>query len=48
MKNKFRAVMQSSVTPLKDDFSLDLPTFERLLDAPPTQREALCWAARPL
>jgi 4-hydroxy-tetrahydrodipicolinate synthase len=24
--------MQSPVTPLKDDFSLDLPTFERLLD----------------
>jgi 4-hydroxy-tetrahydrodipicolinate synthase len=24
--------MQSPATPLKDDFSLDLPTFERLLD----------------
>ena len=32
MTNKFRGVMQSPVTPLKDDFSLDLPTFERLLD----------------
>jgi 4-hydroxy-tetrahydrodipicolinate synthase len=32
MQNKFRGVMQSQVTPLKDDFSLDLPTFERLLD----------------
>lgn len=30
--SKFRGVMQSPVTPLKDDFSLDLPTFERLLD----------------
>jgi dihydrodipicolinate synthase/N-acetylneuraminate lyase len=27
-----KGVMQSTVTPLKDDFSLDLPTFERLLD----------------
>src|SRR5829696_9588751 len=27
-----RGVMQSPVTPLKDDFSLDLATFERLLD----------------
>jgi dihydrodipicolinate synthase/N-acetylneuraminate lyase len=32
MPGKFRGVMQSPVTPLKDDFSLDLPTFERLLD----------------
>ena len=32
MPSKFRGVMQSPVTPLKDDFSLDLPTFERLLD----------------
>src|ERR1700761_1434847 len=32
MPNKFRGVMQSPVTPLKDDFSLDLPTFEKLLD----------------
>ena len=32
MKNKFRGVMQSPVTPLKDDFSLDLPTFEKVLD----------------
>src|ERR1700686_654535 len=32
MQNKFRGVMQSPVTPLKDDFSLDLPKFERLLD----------------
>jgi len=32
MSGKFRGVMQSPVTPLKDDFSLDLPTFERLLD----------------
>src|SRR5258708_33540387 len=32
MQNKFRGVMQSPVPPLKDDYSLDLPTFERLLD----------------
>src|SRR6478735_10068160 len=32
MQNKFRGVMQSPVTPLKEDYSLDLPTFERLLD----------------
>src|SRR6202158_3190854 len=32
MQNKFRGVMQSPVTPLRDDYSLDLPTFERLLD----------------
>ncbi len=32
MANRFRGVMQSPVTPLKDDFSLDLPTFERVLD----------------
>jgi 4-hydroxy-tetrahydrodipicolinate synthase len=32
MASKFRGVMQSPVTPLKDDFSLDLPTFERLID----------------
>src|SRR3954451_4462475 len=32
MKNKFRGVMQSPVTPLKDDYSLDLPTFEKVLD----------------
>src|SRR3974377_1870755 len=32
MSAKFRGVMQSPVTPLKADFSLDLPTFERLLD----------------
>jgi len=32
LQNKFRGVMQSPVTPLKDDFSLDLSTFERLLD----------------
>src|SRR5262245_13075174 len=32
MRARFRGVMQSPVTPLKDDFSLDLPTFERLLD----------------
>jgi dihydrodipicolinate synthase/N-acetylneuraminate lyase len=29
---KLRGVMQSPVTPLKDDFSPDLATFERLLD----------------
>jgi len=29
---KLRGAMQSPVTPLKDDFSPDLPTFERLLD----------------
>jgi dihydrodipicolinate synthase/N-acetylneuraminate lyase len=28
----FRGVMQSTVTPLKDDFTPDLPTFEKLLD----------------
>src|SRR5882672_502558 len=32
ISNKFRGVMQSPVTPLKDDFSLDLPTFEKVLD----------------
>ena len=32
MQNKFRGVMQSPVTPLKDDFSLDLSTFEKVLD----------------
>src|ERR1700682_3854664 len=32
MQAKFRGVMQSPVTPLKDDFSLDLPTFEKVLD----------------
>jgi 4-hydroxy-tetrahydrodipicolinate synthase len=32
MPIKLRGVMQSPVTPLKDDFSPDLPTFERLLD----------------
>ena len=32
MSISFRGVMQSTVTPLKADFSPDLPTFERLLD----------------
>src|SRR5262249_20309976 len=32
MQNKFRGVMQSPVTPLKDDYSLDLETFEKVLD----------------
>src|SRR5215475_11624435 len=32
MSNKYRGVMQSPVTPLKDDFSLDLATFEKVLD----------------
>jgi 4-hydroxy-tetrahydrodipicolinate synthase len=32
MATKFRGVMQSPVTPLKDDFSVDLATFERVLD----------------
>ncbi len=32
MTNKFRGVMQSPVTPLKADFSLDLATFEKVLD----------------
>src|SRR5262245_19391226 len=32
MQNKFRGVMQSPITPLKDDYSLDLPTFEKVLD----------------
>jgi len=32
MPIKLRGVMQSPVTPLKADFSPDLPTFERLLD----------------
>src|SRR5580698_2833400 len=32
MQNKFRGVMQSPITPLKDDFSLDLATFEKVLD----------------
>lgn len=32
MRNKFRGVMQSPVTPLKADFSPDLATFEKVLD----------------
>ena len=28
----FRGVMQSTVTPLKDDYTPDLPTFEKLLE----------------
>src|ERR1700689_3211715 len=32
MQKKLRGVMQSPVTPPRDDFSLDLSTFERLLD----------------
>jgi dihydrodipicolinate synthase/N-acetylneuraminate lyase len=32
MPIRFKGVMQSPVTPLKDDFSLDLATFERVLD----------------
>src|SRR5215831_18783057 len=32
MAAKFRGVMQSPVTPLTDDYSLDLPTFEKVLD----------------
>ncbi len=32
MAKTFRGVMQSPVTPLKQDFSLDLPTFEKVLD----------------
>jgi 4-hydroxy-tetrahydrodipicolinate synthase len=32
MQNKFRGVMQSPITPLKDDYSLDLQTFEKVLD----------------
>jgi 4-hydroxy-tetrahydrodipicolinate synthase len=32
MAAKFSGVMQSPVTPFKDDFSLDLSTFEKLLD----------------
>jgi len=32
MPIKLRGVMQSPVTPLKEDFSLDLATFEKLLD----------------
>src|SRR5947207_2391322 len=32
MQNKFQGVMQSPVTPLKDDYSLDLATFEKVLD----------------
>src|SRR3954468_15467628 len=31
-QNKCRGVMQSPVTPLKDDYSLDLETFEKVLD----------------
>lgn len=30
--NKFQGVMQSPVTPLKEDFSLDVATFEKVLD----------------
>jgi len=32
MALKLRGVMQSTVTPLKDDFSPDLPTFEKLVE----------------
>jgi 4-hydroxy-tetrahydrodipicolinate synthase len=32
MANRFKGVMQSPVTPLKADHSLDIETFERLLD----------------
>jgi 4-hydroxy-tetrahydrodipicolinate synthase len=32
MQTRFRGVMQSPVTPLKDDYSLDLETFEKVLD----------------
>src|SRR5215470_9400552 len=32
MQNKFRGVMQSPVTPLKVDYSLDLETLEKVLD----------------
>lgn len=32
MTIRLKGVMQSTVTPLKDDFSLDLPTFERLIE----------------
>lgn len=32
MATKFKGVMQSPITPLKDDYSLDLPTYEKVLD----------------
>ena len=32
MTIRLRGVMQSTVTPLKDDFSPDLATFERLVE----------------
>ena len=32
MPISLRGVMQSPVTPLKDDFSLDVPTYEKLVD----------------
>ena len=32
MVQKFKGVMQSPVTPLKDDYSLDVATFEKVLD----------------
>ena len=32
MASKFKGVMQSPVTPLKEDFSLDLQTFEKVID----------------
>src|SRR5258708_10357775 len=32
MTNKFRGVRQSPVVPLKDDFSLELASFEKVLD----------------
>src|ERR1043165_4628253 len=44
MQNKFRGVMQSPVTPLKDDYSLDLATFEKVLDFPVrTGAPAISW-----
>ena len=32
MAFNLRGVNQTPITPLKEDFSLDLPTFERLVD----------------
>jgi dihydrodipicolinate synthase/N-acetylneuraminate lyase len=43
MPTKFRGVMQSPVTPFKDDFSLDLPTFERLDFHVRTGATAISW-----
>ena len=38
-----RGVMQSPVTPLKNDFSLDIPTYERLVDFTFVPGDGVSW-----